>query len=455
MSLFLAGLYSGHNGNLSATSFQHNEGGIVATSFRTSLFATSAAQYKNPEADLKVVPLLEDSKTLEKRSQVKQAAFAAHGEVRKALAPKEKEIKIGKGDTISAVLQKAGLSGNETFGAITAMEDHLDPKKIKPGQSIYLRFDAQKDGDFHFAQMKIELDPVRSVIVEPTETGFSSSVAEKEVHVRTHAQKTKIETSLFGSALKAGIPSTIIAEAIRIYSWDVDFQRDIRQGDTIEILYESHVTEDGEFARYGNILYANLSVSGKPIPVYRYKMRSGEVDYFEPNGQSVRKALMKTPIDGARLSSGYGMRKHPVLGYNKLHKGQDFAAPSGTPIYAAGDGMIEKAGRWSSYGNYIRIRHNSDLKTAYAHMKGFAKGISSGKRVKQGEVIGYVGTTGRSTGPHLHYEVILKGDSVNPATVKLPQGKTLRVELEDFRKIMNNLQSQYDAMIGGMQLVKS
>lgn len=430
--------------------------GVLGSTSRSHLLARIEPGAGGVSARLSVGRLDEESRAaLRKAEPLIPAAYQAVPDFDEPPKPKVKNVEIGKGDAVSVVLQKAGLSSTETFAVIKAMEPHLDPRKIRPGQKISVRFDpSERTEGYEFSEMRVVLDPVRAVVVTPDGDAYRSGIEEKDVHPRLQAQVADIEVSLYGSAAKAGIPSAVIAEAIRIYSWDVDFQRDIRAGDRLEVLYETYVTEDGEFARYGDVLYASLSVGGKAIPVYRYTMKNGDVDYFEPNGRSVRKALMKTPIDGARLSSGYGMRKHPVLGYNKLHKGQDFAAPTGTPIYAAGDGVIEKAGRWSSYGIYTRIRHNSSLKTAYAHQSRLAKGIAPGVRVKQGQVIGYVGTTGRSTGPHLHYEVLHDGNHVNPATLKLPQGSTLTgTELATFKDRMKNLNQQFASMAGGVRLV--
>ncbi len=364
---------------------------------------------------------------------------------------KTKKIKLGKGDTIAGSLQKAGLSGAEAYKAVKAISAHYDPRKVKPGQIIELRLDQASTQNFGISEIQVMLDPIKSVVVSRDENNeFHASLSEKQVTVRSNAKHAKIETSLYGSAERAGIPASIIAELIRIYSWDVDFQRDIREGDKLEVLYETNETEDGALASYGSILYASLSVGGHDIPIYRHVLSNGDADYFEENGRSIRKALMKTPIDGARLSSGFGMRKHPILGYNKMHKGVDFAAPLGTPIYAAGDGIIDMAGRNGGYGNYVRIRHNSSLKTAYAHMHKFAKGISKGKRVKQGQVIGYVGTTGRSTGPHLHYEALQNNKQTNPRKLDMPTGEKLAgAELSKFKSSVQSLKNKYAAMVSG------
>ncbi|MGH1404644.1 MAG: peptidoglycan DD-metalloendopeptidase family protein [Alphaproteobacteria bacterium] len=364
-------------------------------------------------------------------------------------------IKIDAGDTVAGALQNAGIGGVEAYYAVKAMSDHFDPRTVKPGQAISV--DLEKDGDNVFlSAMRMKLSPVKEVVIEKNEQGrFSSSLIEKEIQLKLNAAKTSIETSLYGSAARAGIPASVVAEMIRIYSYEVDFQRDLRQGDTVEIFYETYETEDGEFARYGNIVYANLMVGGHEIPVYRYE-HEDLVDYYRENGTSLKRTLMMTPVDGARISSGFGMRRHPVLGYNKMHKGVDFAAPRGTPVYAAGDGVLEKVGRNGGYGNYIRIRHNGELKTAYAHLKGFSKGMSSGKRVKQGQVIGYVGTTGRSTGPHLHFEVLRNGSQVNPKSIKSSPGQKLAGrKLEKFKGQISEIRQKYATLATDLKFAKN
>ncbi len=362
-------------------------------------------------------------------------------------------VSIGQGDTIAGVLQEAGITGAEAYQAVKALSEYFDPRRVKSGQKISLHFKEGDDDNVIFDKMSMKLSAVKEVVVSrEDEDKFAADLQEKELVKQTYASMAEIETSLYGSAARADIPSPVIAEMIRIYSWDIDFQRDIRRGDKVQVMYEVYETEDGDFAKYGDILYANLSVGGTEVPVYRYEMADGRVDYFQPDGVSIRKTLMKTPIDGARLSSGFGMRRHPVLGYNKMHKGVDFAAPTGTPIYAAGDGVVEYASRFSSYGNYVRIRHNGQLKTAYAHMHKFGKGISKGVRVKQGQIIGYVGTTGRSTGPHLHYEVISNGQQTNPNSLKLPTGEILEgQELAKFKSLTKDFYKQYVSLTEGVK----
>ena len=361
--------------------------------------------------------------------------------------PSERRLVVEAGDTITGVLQKAGIGASEAYNAVDAMEEHYDPRKIKPGTGVKIRFGKSDENGLQFASMEVEVDPTQLVLVSKREGEYEAEFMKRQLVQKFDAKMAEIETSLYGSAARVGIPSAIIAEAIRSYSWNVDFQRQIRTGDHIKVLYEYFETPDGRFVKYGKIIYATLSVGGTDLPIYRYEMRNGDIDYFDPKGRSIRKALMKTPVDGARLSSGYGMRKHPILGYNKMHKGVDFAAPTGTPIYAAGDGVIERRGTFGAYGKYIRIRHNSALKTAYAHLHKYAKGVAVGKRVKQGDVIGYVGSTGRSTGPHLHYEVIENGRQVNPRKVDLPTGEILKGnELKRFKSKKINLDQQYAAL---------
>jgi murein DD-endopeptidase MepM/ murein hydrolase activator NlpD len=371
----------------------------------------------------------------------------ASNAIQKSEKPRFREIEVGNGDTVAGVLQQAGLSGNETHEAVKALGKYFDVRKIKSGQKIDLHFRPDSQGEMTLAKMQMDVDPVKQVSI--TRSGaekFIAEMNEKQLTSRTHAKVAKIQTSLYGSAARANIPQSVIAEVIRLYSWNIDFQRDIRPGDKIEVLYDSQETEDGQYTKLGDVLYANLTIGGRPLPIYRFEMDGGSAAYFGPDGSSTRKTLMKTPIDGARISSGFGMRRHPVLGYTKMHKGMDFAAPTGTPIYAAGDGKVEYAGRFSSYGNYIKISHNSKLKTAYAHMSRLGKGMKVGARVKQGQIIGYVGTTGRSTGPHLHYEVMVNNKQVNPNSVNLPTGQQLASgELKRFKAWVNTVNQKYTA----------
>ncbi len=257
------------------------------------------------------------------------------------------------------------------------------------------------------------------------EDEFNQQIILTKLDKKIIYQENIILQSLYKSAIDKKIPANTIIEFARIYGFQVDFQRDIRKKDRFQIMYEVFVDQNGKAIETGNILLANLILSGEDNSLYYFDIE-GSTGHYDKNGKSIQKALMKTPINGARLSSPFGMRKHPIDGFNKMHRGTDFAAPTGTPIMASGDGTIKKAGWCGGGGNCVVIRHNSTYQTVYAHMSKFAKGIKKGVRVKQGQTIGYVGSTGKSTGPHLHYEVIVNGKKVNSQKLKLPSGKVLK-----------------------------
>jgi len=394
------------------------------------------------------------------RDQISSSFMKAQQVLIKPKRPPYREIEVAKGGTIAGALQSAGVDNAQSYRIVKAISEHYDPRQVIAGQKIRLYYGQPVSVEGAVApkleRLSMKLDVTREVVIDNAAASeVKAELITKDVERRTYARAAQIQTSLYGSALQAGIPSAIVAEVIHAYSWDVDFQRDIRRGDTLQVLYEVYETEDGDLARYGNVLSANLSVGGHPIPIYRFELSDGRIDYFEGSGHSIKKTLMKTPVDGARLSSGFGLRKHPILGYNKMHKGLDFAAPTGTPIYAAGDGIVEYSGRFSSYGNYVRIRHNSSLKTAYAHMHKINSRARKGKRVEQGEVIGYVGSTGRSTGPHLHYEVLVRGEQVNPRSVDLPVGEQLEgKDLKRFKALVAERNRQYKDQIGDTKLAR-
>ncbi|MFQ5467551.1 MAG: peptidoglycan DD-metalloendopeptidase family protein [Kiloniellaceae bacterium] len=339
-------------------------------------------------------------------------------------------VRVARGDTLMALLVRAGAGRAEAHEAIVALRPVYDPRGLKPGQRINVGLAAPRDSAAKGGRLlSISLRPSveRDVrVIRGADAAFIAKEFARKLDRRAVAANGRIESNLSLAARAAGLPRRTMSELIRLYSFDVDFQRDLRKGDRFEVLYEGLYEQDGKLAKSGNILYAALTLSGQRLDLYRFTPKSGRTDYFDAKGRSVRKTLMRTPIDGARLSSGFGMRRHPILGYSRMHRGTDFAAPRGTPIYAAGDGRIEVAGRKGGYGRYVRIRHNSTYKSAYAHMSRIAKGMRKGKRVKQGQVIGYVGSSGRSTGPHLHYEVMVNGKQVNPRKVKLPSGEKLK-----------------------------
>ena len=262
--------------------------------------------------------------------------------------------------------------------------------------------------------------------------------------LESHSKEYLITNSLYSDGIKNNIPIEILTKLIRLYSFDLDFQRDIRKNTKVSISYDSKNIEDRDQQYFGDINYALIQIEKNRLEYFKFKTDEGFVDYFNEKGENVKKSILKTPIDGAKLTSTFGIRKHPILGYNKMHRGVDFAAIKGTPVFAGGNGTIEFAGKNGGYGNYIRIRHNNEYKTAYAHLSGFKKGISTGIRVNQGNVIGYVGSSGRSTGPHLHYEIIYQNEQINPLTLKLPSGKKLKgKELERFISEMKTIYANH------------
>lgn len=409
--------------------------------------ASAAQAYSRMEPDAGAEQQTAD---MAEGSEFGQAVLASIPQFEEPAVPSDRIVTIGKGDALGKVMQKEGVGASEVHEIIQAMGKNFNPRDLKAGQDVHMHFEPHDEEGYKLTDLKIELNPLKTLTVSRNGDEFKSALQEKEVKQVIQAQKAVIKTSLYGSAAKAGIPKTVVSEAIKIYSQNVDFQRDVHAGDALEVMYETHQTEDGYVAKTGNVLFAQLTLGGRKIPLYRYETADGSVDFYGPDGQSTKKTLMKTPIDGARMSSGYGMRRHPVLGYGKMHKGIDFAAPTGTPIYAAGEGKIVKAGRFSSYGNYVRIRHRGDLDTAYAHLSKFASGIKPGMRVKQGQIIGYVGTTGRSTGPHLHYEVLVASKQVNPRGINLPIGQALAGnDLRKFKSHIKEVNNQYAAKSGG------
>ena len=351
---------------------------------------------------------------------------AAHDDNEDGLV--RRAVVLRKGDTLSDALTRAGGTREEAEAAIAAFRDVYNPRRLRVGQTLSLSFDAANgsNGAPQLASFVLDVAPDRDVVVARGNDGiFLPSVVDRPLDRVLQRAVGAVHSSLYDAAAEAEIPNQIFMEMVHIFSYDVDFQRDVQPGNRFEVLYEAAYDMAGDFVENGPILYARLEAGERMIELFRYKPEEGPTDHLDAHGQSVRKALLRTPINGARLSSGYGMRKHPILGYNKKHLGLDFAAPKGTPIFAAGDGTITMIGRHGNYGKYVRIRHNGTYSTSYAHLNGYAKGMKRGKRVRQGQVIGYVGSTGMSTGPHLHYEVMRDGKRINPMTLKLPTGRKL------------------------------
>ena len=342
------------------------------------------------------------------------------------LEPKYKKIKhkIKSGETFDKILEGYSIKKDEINKIKNSLQKKINLNKLNTKQIIEFSLDKTNNKIEEFV-FQISNTQKINLTRNSENDNFKKEILSIKLEKKIVYKEDIILQSLYQSAESKEIPANIIIEFAGIYGFQVDFQRDIRKKDKFQILYELYFNEKDEIIETGEILFANLKLSGQDNSLYYFDY-SGSEGHYDKNGKSVKKALMKTPINGARLSSPFGMRKHPIDGFNKMHKGTDFAAPTGTPIMASGDGIIKKAGWCGGGGNCIKIKHNSTYQTVYAHMSKFARGIKSGVRVKQGQTIGYVGSTGKSTGPHLHYEVIMNGKKVNSQKLKLPSGKILK-----------------------------
>lgn len=359
--------------------------------------------------------------------------------------PLKLSLKLQNGDTLGALLGDAGISSDEAHIVVAALRKHFDPRKITAGKDIEVQIDKHPSDPSKLAlqSMFIPVSVTSSLEVTRSKNDtFAVKKLEAKVERKLAHAGGKITSSLYETAADAGLPVGLVGSLINAYSYDVDFQRDIKDGDEISVLYEKLQTEKGESVGTGNVVYAELTLGDRKQRIYRFTDSSGSSDYYNEKGESVRKGLLRTPINGAKITSRFGMRKHPIMGYSKMHRGVDFGAPTGTPIYAAGDATVDFVGTKGGYGNYLRLKHNSSYSTAYAHISRFASGIRQGGKVRQGQIIAYVGSTGASTGPHLHYEVMVGGAQVNPANVKFKTGNVLGgKELAAFRKNMEQVKA--------------
>ena len=342
------------------------------------------------------------------------------------LDPKFKKIKhkIKSGETFDKIFESYSVEKKEIIKIKNSLKKKVNINKLNTKQIIQFKLDKtnNKINEFSF-----QISNTQKIILKRDyeNDDFSEEIISIKLSKKVVYNENIIMNSLYKSATEQNIPANIIIDFAGIYGFQVDFQRDVRKKDKFQIMYELFLNEKNEIVETGEILYANLKLSGQDNSLYFFD-NEGSEGHYDKNGKSVKKALMKTPINGARLSSPFGMRTHPIDGYNKMHKGTDFAAPTGTPIMASGDGIVKKAGWCGGGGNCVKIKHNSTYQTVYAHMSKLARGIKAGVRVKQGQTIGYVGSTGKSTGPHLHYEVIVNGKKVNSQKLKLPSGKILK-----------------------------
>ena len=359
------------------------------------------------------------------------------------LEPKYKKInhKIKTGETFDKILNNYSINQKEIKTIKENLIKNVNLNKLNTKQSITFILDQtnNKIKEFTFQISNTEKVNLKRNVEDEK---FEQKIISVKLNKKIIYKENIILQSLYKASTDKNIPANIIIEFARIYGFQVDFQRDIRKKDKFQIMYEVFLDKDKKIIETGEILFANLKLSGQNNPLY-YFSNNGVEGHYDKSGKSVQKALMKTPINGARLSSSFGMRKHPIDGFNKMHRGTDFAAPMGTPIMASGNGIIKKVGWCGGGGNCVKIRHNSTYQTIYAHMSKFARGIKVGLRVKQGQTIGYVGSTGKSTGPHLHYEVIVNGKKVNSQTLKLPSGKVLK---DDERKLFETNKIKLDVL---------
>lgn len=339
------------------------------------------------------------------------------------------EHKVKEGDTYESIINNLNIQKKEKKLFLNSVTNNKNINILKLNQKIFFKID--KKNNTKIVNFTIEIDKKKNIFFEKIDNDetFVSKIIEKTLTKTIAFQEGIIKSSLYNAALKLGIKPNTIVEFARLYGFQIDFQRDIWKNDSFQIIYEEFKNEDGSVVEVGNIIYANLNTQNTDLQLYKFEYEKNKIDYFDESGKSIRKTLMKTPINGARLSSSFGKRKHPILGFTKMHTGTDFAAPKGTPIMASGHGIVVKSSWCGGGGNCVKIKHNSSYQTVYAHLSKFGRGIKKGVRVKQGQIIGYVGSTGLSTGPHLHYEVIENGRKINSQKLKLPSGKILKGNL--------------------------
>jgi murein DD-endopeptidase MepM/ murein hydrolase activator NlpD len=378
-------------------------------------------------------------------------------------------VTLDAGDTLAGMLEDVGINAQDANAVVAAMGKNFSPRQLKAGQSFDITYsvanpiatiDATGQTQQRTTVVMVNHKPVvvpveaddeagateensesisrllslhfsptidqEVTVTRTTEGTYTAEMQKKELQAHHHRAGGTIDSSLYLTAMQAGIPADVVVDMIRMFSYKVDFQRDLQPGDRFEVYYDYYYTPDGQPAKYGGISYAMMTLGGKQIPMYRFQADPDEPpEYFDQKGESAKGMLMKTPVDGARISSGFGSRFHPILGYTRMHKGVDFAVPTGTPVMAAGAGTIKFMGRASGYGNFVLINHGNEYATAYGHLSRFAPGMRQGARVRQGQIFAYSGMTGMATGPHLHYEIRVNGGQVNPLAVKMAQGRLL------------------------------
>ena len=353
-----------------------------------------------------------------------------------------KQTKLMKNETLHTMLLRINFDNDNIIKIISSIQMLSNSKDILKALPTGMRVSYSNNSKIIGGALKLSYNKTKDLFIwQNNDNNYNARIVFRPTRLKKTYTTGAIKSSFYNSAIEAGIPENTLFEMVKLLGFSVDFQRDIREGDTFEVLFSKKIDVlDDKVIDTMPIRYLSITLSGNKEKFFEFKDKDGYIRYYDEQGKSSRRTLMKTPINGARLSSRYGNRKHPILDYNKMHRGVDFSAPVGTPIFASGDGIIEKAGWNGSYGRYIRIRHNGAYKTAYAHLSGFNKNIKVGQRISQGKVIGYVGSSGRSTGPHLHYEVLLNNQQINPMKVKLPSGKNIsKNDLNNFKAHINKI----------------
>lgn len=403
-----------------------------------------------------IAPTVQQTVQNVKQSAPIQLLEAARNKVVETIAPvtvpqpvlATREAELDDGQTFAELLTDSGAADADATAAMNALSKVYDLRKLKAGQNITLSFTRTAQQEILTGAI-FQPEATKEYSVSRNAAGAFTASAKLIPVVRQRlAAKGEINSTLYEAGDRQGVPHAIMASLIRIYSHDIDFQRDVHAGDKFEVLYDQPTTVQGRAVGEGDVIYAALTVAGKIHPIYRVTFSDKTVDFFDDRGHSVRRALLRTPVAAAHITSGFGMRIHPLLGYSKMHKGVDFGAAIGTPIFAAGNGIVNFVGFKNGYGRFVQIRHNGSLETAYAHMSRFANNMYQGAHVSQGQVIGYVGMSGRATGPHLHFEVHVNGNQVNPMSVNLPTGRSLEGKLlADFRTGQTKIRQEFSNIV--------
>jgi len=415
--------------------------GLCGHHYRASALALAEA----------AAPAMQGALQAAQQSPAGQALASANHAVNNALLAPEtvmRDAEVASGQNFSEVLGDAGVSEGDAQAAMNALSRIYPLRRLRAGQNITLTFQRTAQAET-FTSAVFQPEDTKEIHVSRGADGKFTAVGKPIPIVRERiAARGEIRSSVFEAGDRAGVPHAIMAALIRIYAHDIDFQRDIKPGDKFEILYDQPKTVQGKPVGEGSIIFAALHTGKEVKPIYRVTFADKTIDYFDAAGRSVRRALLRTPLAVAHVTSGYGMRMHPLLGYSKMHQGTDFGAPTGTPIFAAGGGTVQEIGFKNGFGRFILIRHANGLETAYGHMSRFNTRLYKGARVNQGEVIAYVGSSGRSTGPHLHYEVRMSGKQINPLNIKMPVGRVLQgKQLAQFKSGQLHIHDEYASLM--------